>query len=308
MATASVSTARALRALGLLGVLLLAPGAAASDDPIWYPDLGPAQALAAEQGKDLLVDFTGSDWCKWCIQLHREVFSRGSFQEYAREHFVLVSLDFPDKRGEVIRAMSEELQQRNWAHKERYGIDGFPTVLLMSAEGDVWGRTGYRKGGAEAYVAHLEELRGEREQVLASYRGLSDPDPARRLDAAYALMPVARGELAQRILATIREHDTQDSRLVLAQQALLSYVGENLSGEADWSRAWAALQALPDDTPSVRRLAEFHAYRAIVMAHIDEDEDDIDAAVREAERLGLADDTRSWLVSQLELAGHTVGG
>lgn len=302
------SSRRAGSVLCLLILLLVAPVGEAADDPIWHPDLAPAQALAAEQGQDLLVMFTGSDWCKWCIQLDREVFSRASFKEYAAEHFVLVALDFPDQRGEVIRNMRAALVEANWKHKQHFGVEGFPTVLLMTPEGEVWGRTGYRKGGAEAYVQHLEELRAEREKMLASYRGLSDADPARKLDAAYELMPVARGELAERILTIIRKHDDKDSRLVLAQEALLAYIDKYLSDPVSWDDAAKALERLPETTPSVRRLAEFHAYRAIMLARTEESRGDVVEAVGEADRLGLAEDTRTWLLQQLEQAGVDLEG
>lgn len=39
----------------------------------WVSDFAAAKKEAAESKKDLLVDFTGSDWCGWCIKLVDEV-------------------------------------------------------------------------------------------------------------------------------------------------------------------------------------------------------------------------------------------
>ncbi len=71
---------------------LLAPAFAAE----WMTDFDAAKARAAAEGKPLLVDFTGSDWCSWCIRLKKEVFDKPAFAEYARDKFVLVEVDVPD--------------------------------------------------------------------------------------------------------------------------------------------------------------------------------------------------------------------
>jgi thioredoxin-related protein len=99
-----------------------------------------------------MLDFTGSDWCGWCIKLKKEVFSQEAFQEYAESELVLVELDFPRNK-----LQSDELKAQNQALAQKYGVRGFPTIILLSPEGELIARTGYRPGGAEAYVAHLKE-------------------------------------------------------------------------------------------------------------------------------------------------------
>jgi len=106
----------------------------------WYDDFDVAVEAAKREKKDLLVDFTGSDWCGWCIRLHKEVFDHAAFDAGVKDHFILVALDFP--RGEAAKkkvpnpARNNELQQK-------YGVRGFPTILLMGADGEVYGKTGY---------------------------------------------------------------------------------------------------------------------------------------------------------------------
>jgi thiol:disulfide interchange protein len=67
-------------------------------EPKWVTDWEAAKAQAKKEGKDLLVDFTGSDWCGWCIKLHEEVFSHAEFSGPATELFVFVELDFPRQK------------------------------------------------------------------------------------------------------------------------------------------------------------------------------------------------------------------
>lgn len=121
--------------------------------PNWLTDFAAAKATAEAEGKPMLLEFTGSDWCIWCIRLNDEVFSREAFVDYADTSLVLVKLDFPQRE-----AQSEELAKQNGALAEKYGIQGFPTILLLSPGGEEIARTGYQRGGPEAYVAHLEKL------------------------------------------------------------------------------------------------------------------------------------------------------
>lgn len=123
----------------------------AGDD--WMTDFAAAKIIAAAEQKPLLLDFTGSDWCGWCIKLEKEVFSQKAFKEFAADNLVLVELDFP--RGEE---QSEDLKAQNKALAEKYGIRGFPTILVLSPEGELIEKTGYQRGGPEAYVEHIKEI------------------------------------------------------------------------------------------------------------------------------------------------------
>lgn len=120
---------------------------------MWETDFDRAVARARESGRYLLVNFSGSDWCGWCIKLDREVFSQGEFKKYARENLVLALIDFP--RG---KPQSRKDKQRNEALAQKYGVRGFPTVLVFSPSGDLIGHTSYQPGGAKAYVEHLREM------------------------------------------------------------------------------------------------------------------------------------------------------
>ncbi|MCA9783911.1 MAG: thioredoxin family protein [Candidatus Delongbacteria bacterium] len=140
-----------MRKIGLLlGVLLLSMAARASDST-WMTDLDAAKTLAAKEGKYVLVDFTGSDWCGWCIKLDKEVFSKPEYMSWAEKNLIQVSLDFPRKKEQ-----SKELKARNNALAEQFGIKGFPTILLLNPKGELVARTGYQQGGPAAYVKHLE--------------------------------------------------------------------------------------------------------------------------------------------------------
>ena len=139
-----------LAAIGSMA--MLATRLQAADDG-WLDDFKKAKKEAVRKGRPILADFTGSDWCGWCVKLDKEVFSEKAFQDYAKKNVVLFVADFPRAKKTDERTMKQ-----NKELMETYGIRGFPTILLVDPDGEVIARTGYQKGGAEAYVEHLKEL------------------------------------------------------------------------------------------------------------------------------------------------------
>jgi thioredoxin-related protein len=120
----------------------------------WSHDWDAAKAKAKELDRPILINFTGSDWCGWCIKLEKEVFSKEAFQSYADENLVLMEVDFPRKKE-----LPEDVRKQNDKLDKAYDVEGYPTVYLLNAEGEKIGpEIGYREGGAEAYVAHLKQL------------------------------------------------------------------------------------------------------------------------------------------------------
>lgn len=141
--------------IAVLSAAAFAASSHASDG--WLVDFEKAKVQAAAEKKDLLLDFTGSDWCSWCILLRKEVFDEEAFKKAAPSQFVLVELDFPQdssKQPETVRKQNELL-------RESFGIEGYPSVVLADATGRPYAQTGYMKGGASAYLKHLDELRGK---------------------------------------------------------------------------------------------------------------------------------------------------
>lgn len=154
----------------------------------WVTNVAAALAQAKAEKKDLLLDFTGSDWCGWCIRLNEEVFSKPEFQAYAAKNFVLVELDFPRDKSR----MAPEIEQQNDELQSKYGIEGFPTILLVDADGLPYAQTGYQEGGPLPYIEHLEELkkkRTTRDEALTAAAGLQGVERAKKLDEAVAEIP-----------------------------------------------------------------------------------------------------------------------
>ena len=120
----------------------------------WLTNYDEAKTKAKSDNKFLLLDFTGSDWCGWCKRLNAEVFSKPQFQDYAAKNLVLVELDFPRAKPQT-----EEVKKQNMQLASQYQIEGFPTIVVLNADGRKIGELGYMEGGAEAFIAAIEKLR-----------------------------------------------------------------------------------------------------------------------------------------------------
>jgi thioredoxin-related protein len=138
--------------LTLCAVLALVQIKAAELD--WQTDLPKAQAQAKTEKKLVMLDFTGSDWCGWCVKLNKEVFSKPEFAEYAKKNLVAVEVDFPNKKK-----LSPEQKQANAALAKKYEIKGYPTIIVLNSEGKKVGELGYQAGGPKAFIAELEKLK-----------------------------------------------------------------------------------------------------------------------------------------------------
>jgi thioredoxin-related protein len=120
----------------------------------WLTNYEQAQKEAEAKHKLLVMDFTGSDWCGWCIMLDKEVFSKPEFKEYASKNLILLELDFPR-----MKRMPPETVAQNERLLQKYGIQGFPTVVVFDSSGKPLGALGYQQGGPQAFIAQLEKLR-----------------------------------------------------------------------------------------------------------------------------------------------------
>jgi thioredoxin-related protein len=133
----------------LCSLALSALAAPAKPAP-WPTNFEAALSRAKAENKFVLAAFTGSDWCPWCQKLKAEVFDKPPFAVAAGKRFVLINLDFPHEKK-----LSDALKKQNETVQKRYGCYGYPTVLVLTADGHVVARTGYREGGPQNYLQQL---------------------------------------------------------------------------------------------------------------------------------------------------------
>ncbi|MES2437727.1 MAG: thioredoxin family protein [Verrucomicrobiota bacterium] len=120
----------------------------------WMTDWAAAKARAKAEKKPILINLTGSDWCSWCIKIEKEVFSQKAFKDFAAENVILFEADFPKKKEQPA-----ELKKQNAELEKEYLNEGYPTVLILDAEGKKLSEDlGTLKGGTDAYIAKIKEV------------------------------------------------------------------------------------------------------------------------------------------------------
>jgi thioredoxin-related protein len=157
----------------LVGAILSFGTAHATIDG-WTTDFEAAKKQAADENKNLILYFTGSDWCGYCIKLTKDVFSQDAFKNAVKDKFILVEIDFP-KKPENISKLSEALIAQNDALKNKYSLQArFPSVYLTDANGKPFARTGSLPIGPKTYVKHLDQLLAVRETSESAFAEAKD--------------------------------------------------------------------------------------------------------------------------------------
>src|SRR5690349_11721501 len=115
----------------LLGIYLLM----ANSHTGWMYNFNDAKQESSKSGKNILVSFSGSDWCIPCIKMEKNVFESDAFNSYASENLVLVKADFPRLKK---NQLSKEQTALNEKLAATYNPNGkFPLTVLVDQNGKV---------------------------------------------------------------------------------------------------------------------------------------------------------------------------
>ena len=177
-----------LPSLALISILVLfACQLVTAEESQWSDNPTDSIAAAKKGKKDLLLLFTGSDWCPPCQKLEQEVFSDEDFFVEAEGDFVFVKFDF--LRNSPLR---DAVKKKNEEWAKKFGVDSFPTVVLVDPELRPYAFAGYEEGGSENFLGMLEEsrqVRITRDEKMAAAEKAKGDARAKLLDEALASMP-----------------------------------------------------------------------------------------------------------------------
>lgn len=209
---------------------MIAPAFAAQ----WMDDFAAAKSKAKTENKLVLMDFTGSDWCGWCMKLRKEVLDKPAFTAYAKKKFVLMEVDCPRKKK-----LSDKLMKQNQQLCNQYNISGFPTVLVVNAEGVVVGGfSGYKKQDeleatlnkaikADADIRAAKKLPAEKqkEALEAVYQTM---EPAARNAGGYKLnKEVASADQRKELSDKLNACTTTEEQLQVLAEAEPTILASN---------------------------------------------------------------------------------
>jgi len=146
----------ALAATVSLSLFAATPATQGAKPGEWTMDYDAAKTLAKEKNLPILINFTGSDWCGWCKLMDKAVFAKADWTAYAKENLLLVYIDFPQDKSLV----PMHFVARNKTLSESFGVRGYPTYILLAADGATrLGQLGAsRTATPESFIADIKKL------------------------------------------------------------------------------------------------------------------------------------------------------
>ena len=121
----------------------------------WNEDFAACSETAQKEGKLLLLAFSGSDWCGWCVKMEKDIYSKKEFINEAKKKFVLVMIDSPRNKG----ILSKLAQKQNPELVKKYGIRGYPSTIIARPDGEVVKSFGgYQRNGVKAFLEALNAV------------------------------------------------------------------------------------------------------------------------------------------------------
>ena len=177
----------------------------------WSTDFNAGLATAAAEGRTVLVEFTGSDWCPPCMHVRGKILPTQEFKNFAEKNkLVLVELDFPRDETKV----APEVRKEREAVSRRYGVDGFPTMAVLDGEGHLYAKIVGGAGSAAEYISRLEDglkVKESFDAKMAAAQGLSGLERANALAEALNALPEECRELRTDVVEEIISCDPEDT-------------------------------------------------------------------------------------------------
>lgn len=187
--------------ISTLGLAAIVAPAFAAD---WMDNLDAAVDKASQEGKAVLVNFTGSDWCGYCIRMRRDVLDTPEFESYAADKFVLTEVDLPR------RPIAPEVREQRMELCRKYGVRGFPAFLVLNNKGEILGGFSGARPSVEATAAILDEAL-ERGHQLAMAREYEGVERAKALFEIYKHYPKSYKDAAEALREEIARFDPEDT-------------------------------------------------------------------------------------------------
>jgi len=163
----------------------------------WYDDYSKAEQVAAQESKPMVLLFTGSDWCGWCVRLKEDILDTPQFAQAVGNDFIFVYVDFPAQT-----TLPDEIAAQNRDLRTKFNVQAFPTIVVLNAKGDKLGQASFNgsespqefanklksiagdANGLQNAVSNLDTLElsdGELKELYLKAKALERPDFAARL-------------------------------------------------------------------------------------------------------------------------------
>ncbi len=189
---------------------LLAGTAAALPE---YPTTEAALTAVAADQRNIMLDFTGTDWCTACMHLKDKIIGSADFEQALGDKLVLVEVDFPRTP-----ALREQTTPEEWERRENmlasYNLEALPSVVLLDAAGLPYGVIRGTRPKPADYIPLIQEamaVREARDLALQKAAPLQGIDKARALAAALELLPAECRDKYADVIREITALDPADT-------------------------------------------------------------------------------------------------
>lgn len=194
----------------------------------WLTNYDEAVQLSSKTSKPIILFFTGSDWCSWCMKLEDEALNTAEFADAAGEKFIFVKLDFP-----INRPLPADLTQQNKRLQKQFSVNGYPTIVVIDSQQHQIGTSGYRPGGGKQYAQQLIKMVDENSSYKQKVDSIdkqkfSNAELKQLYDRACTL---GRASDLEKIVNVGLKSD-QQSFFLLEKYRLLAAEGKNHTPEA----------------------------------------------------------------------------
>lgn len=181
-----------------------------------------AMPVAQAEGRDIMLEFTGKEWCPPCIHLRTKILETPEFEAAVGDKYVLVEVVFP-RLPAAVAAIPEEQRNANEKLLVHHRIEtGLPTVLLLDEKGFPYAQiAGARRSTAE-YLKELEAaaaVRAARDAAFARAAGLQGMERAAALAEGLNAIPE---NCRDKYPAVVNEINAIDSRNTLGYARVLT--------------------------------------------------------------------------------------
>ena len=178
-----------------------------------YPTSEAAQEAIKDDGRSIVLDFTGTDWCTACIHLRDKIMETPEFEQALGDKLVLVEVDFPRTP-----ALKEQITAEEWERRENmlasYALEALPAVVLLDSQGLPFGVIRGTRPTPADYIPLVQEAlkaRAARDEALQKAAPLQGMEKARALAAALELLPVECRDKYADVIGEITALDPEDT-------------------------------------------------------------------------------------------------
>lgn len=209
-------------------------------------DVNAAMPIARSEGRDIMLEFTGKEWCPPCIHLRTKILETPEFEKAAGDKYVLVEVIFP-RLPSAVAAIPEAQRNANEKLLAHHRIEtGLPTVLLLDAEGYPYAQVaGARRTTAE-YLKALEAaaaVRVKRDSAFARAEGLQGLERAAALAEGLNAIPE---NCRDKYPDVVNEINALDPENTLGYARVLTRHANYQKQDAELKAIFATMRGMPD--------------------------------------------------------------